>query len=197
MQYHLLPMSQSTLQNSRTKPRCLSSDRSTVVYCLAGSSHFMCFLPTQNRWFSLAAPPLCYDQVEDNITHHARLLAANGLVYACVMARHPEEAGRCTMKALQKYDLSTNEWKYCSLPQGTNQSLFIECQDRLYAFSRDGVELYSVDQNLWQKVLDVKLTPCQFAMSDDHYVHLYNLENGIAQTITVGTDHQMQRTQVM
>lgn len=83
MKYQLLISYQSRLQTCRTKPRC--TEGKTVIYCLAGIDHFMCFIPHHNRWYSLQAPTLQEAASQDAL--HYNIISVGAKVYAMGLIR--------------------------------------------------------------------------------------------------------------
>lgn len=188
--YQLQPLMQSLMQSPQTKPRYGKCANKTAIYCLSGIGHqFMCFLPNFNCWYSLRALPSVLEYTDDQDLH-IRLLSISQVVYACVVAKNPEQVGHSIMRAMYKYDLCNNEWQTCSLPSGSvHQCFLLECNFVLYACSRDGIQSYDSKHDTWQIVHSLELGPCQFAVSDSdtEELHFFNLESGVLQSVSVNS----------
>ena len=201
--YHLQPLSQCLLQSPRTKPRITSTDERTVIYCISGVTDFRCYLPAFNRWYSLKAPSDFPDELAGKLSdrHHARLIAVRGFVYACIVEKTPEEVGNYSVKAILQCNINENNWKCCQLPSGSSgQCRFLEAHNVLFACSRDRIESYDEVTDTWETLLEVEITPCDFVVADDDWVHFFNLESGIAQSVLDLVNSQRKttvRTQVM
>lgn len=200
MQYQLLPRRQSSLQNLRSKPRCTLQD--TVLYCLSGSEQFKCYVPRYDKWYSLTAP----NKVSENDMEtdekgracHETLVAIGGVIFACTQATRPEEVGRFEIIRLRRFSLEENKWKPCKLPSKVGVPTFLMgCNESLYAFSRNAIEKYRMDRDLWDVVSISRLSPCQFAVSDDNRVLLYTLEDGISQEMNMDCPTMVNTRQVM
>ena len=151
--YLVLPDQQSALQTQRTKPRC-SRNHYGLIYCISGTRHFKCFIPENNRWYSLRSPSLesLQDQNEGKALH-LRLLSLNGYIYACVQTRSPEEVGHVNLVALLMYDVGQNVWKSCCLPQDLTDSgrvVVIANNSSLYACTRQAVYRYCMEADTWE-----------------------------------------------
>ena len=204
MKYQLLPSSQSILQTCRSKPRCTT--RNTVIYCLS-VANFKCYIPEYNRWYSLASPPGKRDittvhrhstTTPNNHCSQCYLVTVAGLVYACTQATRLEEVGNFQLIRMQQYSLNENIWKECSLPVKVSIPTFlIECNAELYACSRNAVERYVPDKNTWEVVSISRLSPCQFAVSDENRILLFSLEEGICQEMCMDRPNLIATRQVM
>ncbi len=207
MKYQLLPELQSSTQSPRTKPRCTPSD--TVIYCLSGSDQFKCYIPRYDTWYSLSAPRKGTEGLSPKFRTHSQckdsprvtqqnLVSVAGMVYACTQATRPEEVGNFELIRLQQFDLSQNLWKECALPKKVSVPTFlIECNNVLYACSRNAIERYHPENNSWEVVSVSRLSPCQFAVSDDNHIFLYTLEEGICQEMAMDRPSMVTTRQVM
>ena len=182
MTYQRHPASQSDHQTARTKPRCTRQE--VVLYCLGGGRHFKCYVPGDNRWYSLAAPTRC------NVTpvdcRSVKLLAVAGHVYAVLESSRVTEVSPLVLLSLERYDIELNGWCGCELPAQLEPPVtLIGCAGKLYACARCGVERYDLTTDTWLRVASYQATPYQFTVSDNSAIHMYNLEDGTLQTIRV------------
>ena len=126
------------------------------------------------------------------------LITVGGIVYACTQATRPEEVGSFEMVRLQQYSMEKNEWTDCNLPSKVGVPTFlIECNNTLYACSRNAVERYHQEQNSWEVISISRLSPCQFAVSDENRIVLYTLEDGISQEMNMDRPTMVTTRQVM
>jgi len=72
----------------------------------------------------------------------------------------------------------------------------MECNNTLYACSRNAVERYHADIDSWEVVSVSHLSPCQFAVSDDNKIFLYAMEEGISQELSMDRPTMVNTRQV-
>ena len=177
-QYILLPKMQSVLQSPRTKPRFRKN--SNIIYMLSGLQHFKCYIPSQQKWYSLQSPDV---QNLESSTFQISLLCVNSDVYCSISSVFNDEVGRHNLIQLQKYNISENCWRHCSLPGSSSNITLIENTGILYACSRNSLEVYNSKSNSWTCLANWDLDPYQFLISDDQAFYFFNFVEGVAQKV--------------
>lgn len=125
------------------------------------------------------------------------ILAVAGKVFVRVNSRAQEEVGNYVLRRLKMYSIATNTWKECKLPENTQYVLLIECDGILFNCSRKGIESYDPEKNEWILNISVALNPCQFAVSDQKRIYLYNLENGGIEIVHTDKNFVVTKNQIM
>ena len=85
-----------------------------LLYCLGGGKHFKCYVPGDNRWYSLAAPTRC--NVTPGDCRCVKLLSVAGQVYAALESSLSTEISPQVLLSLERYDIEMNEWCASALP---------------------------------------------------------------------------------
>ena len=115
-----------------------------------------------------------------------KLLSVAGHVYAALESSRVTEVSPLVLLSLERYDIELNGWCACALPSQLEPPVtLIGCVWKLYACARCGVERYDSTTDTWLRVASYQATPYQFTVSDNSAIHLYNLETGTLQTISV------------
>ena len=202
LDYQLIPEKRCFSQTPRTKPRCTTE--TTVVYCMASAKHFLCFLPHKDQWYALQAPfqtgePVASgsDEAAQEEEYFYGLLSVGGYIFVRCLSRSREQVGNFALRRIQMYSITTNTWTECSLPEVVQFAILIECNGVLYSCSRKGIAAYSPERDQWSTMQTMTLNPCQFAVSDQKRIYLFNLEDGGIEIIHTDKQFQSTKNQMM
>ncbi len=106
------------------------------------------------------------------------------------------QVGHFQVKSLHRYELCQNAWHDCCLPNYVDYTTLIECSNHLYACSREAIEEYVPETNIWEMVSSAKMGPYQFAVSDENCLYFYNLVEGLSMVMRVDRHFEVKRQEI-
>lgn len=155
------------LQNERTKPRCIKTNK--LCYLITIKGNFYTYCPKFDRWFPLKSPDIHLEKML------LKVLAGN--VYLINFNNNGSVIN------IMKYDITYNYWSNIENPNRRGRASIFACGERLLCLYLN--EILILNDEKWELLINGDFSNFDFVVSDGNYLRFYNLMKGISKSYDI------------